>query len=117
MYPNSLLKYTEGRGEDFPIFVFCRYLVELGPRQLGLLVAEKIAFPRGGGCTSILPQGPQNIRTGQIKGHKKHQSWIRYLAVLEKAAEDPTEKIDTKHQMFKHYLVVWSWLVDVLFAT
>ena len=28
-------------------------------------------------------------RTGQIKGRKKHQLWIRYLPVPEKAAEDP----------------------------
>ena len=37
-------KVHRGRGQDFPIFISCRYLVELGPRQLGLPVAGK----RGG---------------------------------------------------------------------
>ena len=29
-----------GRGQNFPIFISCRYHVELGPRQVGLLVAD-----------------------------------------------------------------------------
>ena len=42
IYANSLLKYAErGRGQNFPIFISCRYLVELGPRQLGLPVADQ----------------------------------------------------------------------------
>ena len=35
-----LIKVLRGRGQDFPIFKSCRYQVELGPRQLGLPVAE-----------------------------------------------------------------------------
>ena len=41
-----------GKGQNFPIFISCRYLVELGPRQLGLLVADVIcavSFFLGGG--------------------------------------------------------------------
>ena len=34
-------KVLRGRGQNFPIFISCRYLVELGPRQLGLPVAEQ----------------------------------------------------------------------------
>ena len=34
------IKVHRGRGQNFPIFIFCRYLVELGPRQLGLPVAD-----------------------------------------------------------------------------
>ena len=34
------IKVNRGRGQNFPIFISCRYLVELGPRQLGLPVAE-----------------------------------------------------------------------------
>ena len=30
-----LIKVHRGRGQNFPIFISCRYLVELGPRQLG----------------------------------------------------------------------------------
>ena len=33
------VKYTQRGGKNFPIFMSCRYLVELGPRQLGLPVA------------------------------------------------------------------------------
>ena len=33
-------KVHRGRGHNFPIFISCRYLVELGLRQLGLLAAE-----------------------------------------------------------------------------
>ena len=39
MYGNSLSRYTE-RGQNFPIiFIYCHYLVELGPQQLGLPVS------------------------------------------------------------------------------
>ena len=34
------IKVHRGRGQNFPIFISCRYLVELGPRPLGLPVAE-----------------------------------------------------------------------------
>ena len=34
------IKVHRGRGHNFPIFISCRYLVELGPRQLGLPVPE-----------------------------------------------------------------------------
>ena len=34
------IKVHRGRGQNFPIFISCRYLVELGPRQLGLPAAE-----------------------------------------------------------------------------
>ena len=34
------IKVHRGRGQDFPIFISRRYLVELGPRQLGLPVAD-----------------------------------------------------------------------------
>ena len=34
------MKVHRGRGQNFPIFISWRYLVELGPRQLGLQVAE-----------------------------------------------------------------------------
>ena len=39
-------KYTEGRGQNSPIFISCRYLVELGLRQLGLPVSDKRRFDR-----------------------------------------------------------------------
>ena len=48
---------------------------------------------------------------------KNHQSWITEWTPPEKAAEDPPKKIDTKHLFVKHLLVVWSWLVDVMYAT
>ena len=35
------IKVHRGRGQNFPIFTSCRYLVELGPRQLGLPAAER----------------------------------------------------------------------------
>ena len=70
-----------------------------------------------GGDKNPAARGLKKNHTGQIKGRKKHQLWIRFLPVPEKAAEDPTKKIDTKHQFLKHYMVVRSWLVDVLFAT
>ena len=35
------IKVHRGRGQNFPIFTSCRYLVELGPRQLDLPVPEK----------------------------------------------------------------------------
>ena len=46
---NNIQMYTEipnykvhrGRGQNFQIFISCRYLVELGPRQLGLPVADR----------------------------------------------------------------------------
>ena len=34
------IKVHRGRGQNFPIFISCRYLVELGRRQLGLPVAN-----------------------------------------------------------------------------
>ena len=34
------IEVHRGRGQNFPIFISCRYLVELGPRQLGLPVAD-----------------------------------------------------------------------------
>ena len=38
---SSLLKYTEGGDrQNSPTFISCRYLVGLGPRQLGLPVSE-----------------------------------------------------------------------------
>ena len=41
IHGKSLLKYTEEEeGQNFPIFISCHYLVELGPGQLGLLVAD-----------------------------------------------------------------------------
>ena len=40
VHGNSFSNYTEGGGQNFLIFISCRYLVELGPRQLGLPVAE-----------------------------------------------------------------------------
>ena len=39
------IKVHRGRGQNFPIFISCRYLVELGPWQLGLPVAESGLFP------------------------------------------------------------------------
>ena len=35
-----LVKVHRGRGQDFPKFISCGYLAELGPRQLGLLVLD-----------------------------------------------------------------------------
>ena len=35
------IKVHRERGQNFPIFISCRYLVELGPRQLGLPVADQ----------------------------------------------------------------------------
>ena len=46
---NNIQMYTEimpykaphrGRGQNFPMFISCRYLVELGSRQLGLPIAD-----------------------------------------------------------------------------
>ena len=49
----SDIKANRGRGQDFPIFISCRYLVELGPRQLGLPVAER--------CPSLAAHPIQNL--------------------------------------------------------
>ena len=50
-----LFKIHRGRGQSFPIFnISCRYLVELGPRQLGLPIAD----------TKVADSSPFSITTG-----------------------------------------------------
>ena len=40
IYTKFPIKIHRGRGQNFPIFISCPYLVELGPRQLGLNVSD-----------------------------------------------------------------------------
>ena len=55
------IKVHRGRGQNFPIFISCRYLVELGPRQLGLPVAKNFSAPESEFQTVRPPQGENNL--------------------------------------------------------
>ena len=62
MYGNSLEKYR-GRGQNFPIFIACHYLVELGPRQLGLPVAD---LSTGSWSAPRSPPKPRRVQKASI---------------------------------------------------
>ena len=53
-----IIDVHQGKGQNFPILIFCRYLVELGPRQLGstgcrsrqICLDKVFENPSGHGC-------------------------------------------------------------------